>query len=86
MRRGITACAAVLSFVALMIGAATAQEFYRGKTIKIIVSSASGGGYDQYARMIARHMPKHIPGNPTMVLVNMLGAGGMTADSHRAAA
>jgi tripartite-type tricarboxylate transporter receptor subunit TctC len=82
MRRGITACAAVLAFVAVMIGAATAQEFYSGKQIKIIVSSASGGGYDQYARMLSRHMPKHIPGNPVMIVVNMPGAGGLTAANH----
>jgi tripartite-type tricarboxylate transporter receptor subunit TctC len=79
---GITACAAVLSLGAMMTGAATAQEFYRGKQIKIIVSSASGGGYDQYARLLARHMPKQIPGTPLMIVVNMPGAGGLTAANH----
>jgi tripartite-type tricarboxylate transporter receptor subunit TctC len=82
MRRGITACAAVLSLGALMTGTATAQEFYSGKTVKIIVASTSGGGYDQYARMLAKHMPKYIPGNPLMIVVNMPGAGGLTAANH----
>jgi tripartite-type tricarboxylate transporter receptor subunit TctC len=81
MRRGTFAIAAVW-FAAMTIGTATAQEFYSGKTMKIIVSSASGGGYDQYARMLARYMPKYLPGNPTMVVVNMPGAGGIIAANH----
>ena len=44
---------------------ATTHEFYKGKTIRIVVGYAPGGGYDFYARVIARHMGKHIPGNPT---------------------
>jgi tripartite-type tricarboxylate transporter receptor subunit TctC len=82
MRRGITALVAVLSFGVTMAGAARAQDFYSGKQIKIIVSSASGGGYDQYARMLARHMPKHLPGNPSMIVLNMPGASGVIAANH----
>ena len=53
-----------------------AQEpFYKGNVIRIIVATAPGGGYDLYTRTIARHMPKHIPGSPAIVVENMPGAG-----------
>lgn len=55
---------------------AFAQDFYKGKTVDIVVGSAAGGGYDAYARLLARHMPKHIPGTPTMIARNMPGAAG----------
>jgi tripartite-type tricarboxylate transporter receptor subunit TctC len=69
--------------LALVAGAAPAQiagrdaveQFYRGKTINIYVGSAVGGGYDGYARLLARHFGKYIPGNPTIVPQNMPGAG-----------
>src|SRR5919106_1023682 len=60
-------------------GAATEQEFYRGKTIRIIVGFAAGGGFDAYARVIARHMGKHIPSNPSIIVDNMTGAGSRVA-------
>jgi len=64
-------------------GAATPDDnFYRGKTIRVIVGFAAGGGFDQYARTIARHMPKHIPGNPAMVVDNMTGAGSRLAANY----
>jgi tripartite-type tricarboxylate transporter receptor subunit TctC len=63
-------------------GAASAEDFYRGKTIRIIVGFSAGGGFDQYARIIARHMPRHIPGNPTMIVDNMGGAGSRLAANY----
>lgn len=54
-------------------------DFYQGKTISIIVSTDSGTGYDLYARTIARHWPRHIRGQPTIVVQNMAGAGGLRA-------
>src|SRR4051794_18146161 len=57
--------------------AQTPAEFYRGKTIEIQNSSSVGGGYDIYARMIARHISKRMPGNPQVVPKNMEGAAGM---------
>jgi len=54
-----------------------AQDFYKGKAINVIVGNATGGGYDAYARLLARHMGKYIPGEPTFVVRNMPGAGGM---------
>jgi tripartite-type tricarboxylate transporter receptor subunit TctC len=52
-------------------------EFYKGRTVELQIGYSVGGGYDIYARLIARHIAKHIPGNPTVVPKNMEGAGGM---------
>jgi len=54
-------------------------DFYRGKTVTLTVGYSTGGGYDIYARLLARHMGKHIPGNPTIVVQNAPGAGSMRA-------
>jgi tripartite-type tricarboxylate transporter receptor subunit TctC len=63
--------------------AAFAQtNFYDGKTIRFVVGFPAGGGYDAYTRTIARHMGKHIPGNPTMVVDNMPGAGSMISANY----
>jgi tripartite-type tricarboxylate transporter receptor subunit TctC len=68
------------SMVAAVVAApALAADYYAGKTIEFIVGGASGGGYDIYARTVARHMPRHIPGNPTIVVKNMPGAGSTKA-------
>ena len=74
-----------LAALPLLGGAAAADEvadFYRGKTINFTVSTGVGGGYDIYARPLARHMGKYIPGNPTIVVQNMVGGGGMRAINH----
>jgi tripartite-type tricarboxylate transporter receptor subunit TctC len=54
-------------------------DFYAGRTVTIVVSSAAAGGYDTVARAVARHIGKHMPGNPGFIVRNMPGAGGMTA-------
>src|ERR1044071_1681620 len=54
-------------------------EFYKGKTVRIIVGFSAGGGYDAYSRLIGRHLHKHIPGNPNVLVDNMAGAGGLYA-------
>ncbi len=59
-----------------------AAPFYEGKTIRIVVGAAPGGGFDTYSRTIARHMGKYIPGNPTIVVENMPGAGFVIAVNH----
>ena len=59
--------------------AQTVADFYRGKAVNLIVGYSAGGGYDTYARILARHMGKHIPGNPTIVVQNAPGAGSMRA-------
>jgi tripartite-type tricarboxylate transporter receptor subunit TctC len=71
--------------IAIMIAAllsalpATAQDFFRGKTIKLIAGSAVGASYDSYARLVASHMPRHIPGEPKIIVQNVPGAGGLLA-------
>ena len=57
-------------------------EFYRDKTIRIVVGTSVGGGFDLYARMLARHLGQHIPGHPTIMVENMSGAGGLVAANH----
>ena len=59
--------------------AESVEAFYKGKTLNFVVALAAGGGYDQYARTLARHLDRHIPGNPTVVVQNMTGAAGMRA-------
>jgi tripartite-type tricarboxylate transporter receptor subunit TctC len=59
--------------------AAYAEDFYKGKQIAFVVSSDVGGSYDVFARMMARHLPKYIPGEPSIVTQNMAGAGGIRA-------
>ena len=61
--------------------AQSVEEFYRGKTISMIVSSSPGGGYDALSRTVARHMGKHMPGAPMIVVRHMPGAGGIVATS-----
>lgn len=58
------------------------DSFFKGKTVRIIVPFAAGGGYDIYSRIIGRHMGKYIPGNPVFVVENMTGAGGLIGINH----
>jgi tripartite-type tricarboxylate transporter receptor subunit TctC len=58
------------------------EAFYRGKTVTITVGSAAGGGYDTYARLVGRHLGRHIPGNPAVIVQNMAGAGSNKAASY----
>jgi len=62
--------------------APAAEEFYRGKTVRFIVGFTAGGGFDVYARTIARHIGKHIPGKPTTIVDNMPGAGSLIAANY----
>ncbi|HWP60378.1 MAG TPA: tripartite tricarboxylate transporter substrate-binding protein [Candidatus Acidoferrales bacterium] len=59
-----------------------AQDFYKDKTIRFVVGFAAGGGYDLSARIVGRHMGKHLPGNPTIVVENMTGAGSLIAANY----
>ena len=59
-----------------------AQEFFKGKTVVVLVGTAAGGGFDTYSRTMARHLGKHLPGNPTIVVQNMPGAGQLIAANH----
>ncbi|HET8562519.1 MAG TPA: hypothetical protein VFM35_01475, partial [Candidatus Binatia bacterium] len=82
--RRIAVAAAMVCSVQLFCASAYGQSapFHQGKTIRIIVGFTSGGLYDQYARILSRHMPKYIPGNPNIVVQNMPGAGSLTSTNY----
>lgn len=77
----ISALAASVLIVSVVANAAS-DDFYRGKTIRIIVGFAAGGGFDTYSRAISRHMGRFISGNPTIVVENMTGAGSLIAANY----
>ena len=84
LRRGLrTGLFAGIACVSAAVGAA-AQEFYRGKTVTMIIPSSAAGGYDTYARLLARHIGQHLPGRPDVVPQNMPGAGGKVAVAYMA--
>jgi tripartite-type tricarboxylate transporter receptor subunit TctC len=58
------------------------EDFYKGKTVSIVIGYSVGGGYDAYARLLARHLGKHIAGNPSVVAQNMTGAGSLKAANY----
>src|SRR5713226_9259571 len=58
------------------------SDFYAGRTVQLVIGYATGGGYDDYARMLGRHIILHIQGNPTVVLHNMSGAGSIRAADY----
>ena len=81
MRRALFAAACC---AALTGGAGAQTDFYAGKQVKMIVGTGPGGGYDIYGRLLARHIGKHIPGKPNVVVVNMPGAASLTAANYLA--
>jgi tripartite-type tricarboxylate transporter receptor subunit TctC len=77
----------VTAFALTGLGGSAAQadpvtDFYKGRTMSMVISSGAGGGYDTLARAVARNIGRHIPGNPTLVARNMPGAGGIIATKH----
>jgi tripartite-type tricarboxylate transporter receptor subunit TctC len=85
------AIAALIAGMAAWLCLAPAQadpiaDFYSGRTVTMIVSTSTGGGYDALARAIARHIGKHLAGSPTFIVRNMPGAGGLTATNYLYAA
>jgi tripartite-type tricarboxylate transporter receptor subunit TctC len=85
--RGLLRRSIVLGFLIALIGLGSsaqsnAADFYQGKTITILVGAAPGGGYDGDARMVARHIGRHIPGAPTVVVQNMPGARGLASANY----
>ncbi len=78
---------AALTLVAGLLAAVSGRadpvaDFYKGKTISMVVGYGTGGGYDTYGRLMALHMGKHIPGNPTIIVQNMPGAGSLKAANY----
>src|SRR5918996_3165744 len=74
--------AVFVTVVSHQANAASAEDFYNGKTIRVVVGFAAGGGFDSYARILARHMPRHTPGNPALIVDNMAGAGSRLAANY----
>jgi tripartite-type tricarboxylate transporter receptor subunit TctC len=79
---------AVVAWIAITLALASpthaqsVEEFYRGKTVTILVGFTAGGGYDLYARVLGRHLGRNIPGNPTVMVQNMPGAGSLKATQY----
>jgi tripartite-type tricarboxylate transporter receptor subunit TctC len=82
MYRMLSLLIAALTLAAAPATAQSVADFYKGKTVTLIVSSAPGGGYDALSRTVAPHLSRHIPGNPNVVVRNMSGAGGIVAVNH----
>jgi tripartite-type tricarboxylate transporter receptor subunit TctC len=82
--RLLTLAIAIFTWSIAPASAESAADFYKGKTITVYIGYASGGGYDLFARVISRHIPRHIPGNPHMLPVNMPGASSMILANHLA--
>lgn len=82
VRMGIFLVTTIVIGLPVTASHADVQGFYKGKEIKLIVSSAAGGGYDSYARLLADHMGRFVPGSPQIVIENMPGAGGLKAANH----
>src|SRR6266498_4648931 len=75
---GLVRAASILALCPISLGhAQSLADFYKGKTIDLYIGYSAGGGYDVYARALARHMTRFIPGNPTIVPKNMPGAGSL---------
>ena len=79
MLHGVACLPAMLLAPANPAHAQSVEDFYRGKTVTILVGFTAGGGYDLYARLLGRHIGRHIPGNPPIVVQNMPGAGSLKA-------
>ena len=75
-------CSGERAWAAAILDDKAVADFYRGKSVRIIVGFSAGGGYDAYSRVIGRHLHKHIPGNPTVIVDNMAGAGSIIAANH----
>jgi len=81
-RSFLAALLAGLGLLWTATGAFAQEPFYKGKSVRIIVGGSAGGGYDTYTRTIARHLGKHVPGNPAFVVENMTGAGSLITANH----
>src|SRR5260370_38977916 len=68
--------------IASIVPAGAQPRFFEGKTVRIVVGFSAGGGYDTYSRVIARHLGRHVPGKPTVIVENMPGAGSLIAANH----
>ena len=74
--------ALIATALALPAWAADESDFYRGKTMTIIIPIGPGGAYDAYARLVSRHLGRYLPGNPAIIARNMPGGGGVIASNY----
>src|ERR1700676_1140567 len=85
-RRLVTGATAAVAAVALARAtparADPIEDFYRGKTLRMLIGYGPGGGYDIYGRLVAEFLPRHLPGHPTIVTQNMPGAGSFVAAKY----
>jgi tripartite-type tricarboxylate transporter receptor subunit TctC len=81
-KRLFSLIAVLAGFSLVPIAASSAAPFYEGKTVRVIVGFSAGGLFDLYARVISRHLGRHIEGNPTIVVENVVGAGGLIATAQ----
>jgi tripartite-type tricarboxylate transporter receptor subunit TctC len=82
MRGSLVIATLLLALTAGPLAAEPVADFYKGKDLRMIVSTTTGTGYDTYARAVARHLPRHIPGHPGIIVQNMPGAGGLLAANN----
>ena len=82
MSKRVVALSTIAILIAAGSGGAGPQSFYAGKTIRLVVGFAPGGGFDTYARVFSRYLGRHVPGNPTLVVENMTGAGSLIAANY----
>src|SRR5258708_28602590 len=85
IRRSLMAHLAMVALcgpLTLPAHAASPADFYKGRTVQVVVGFSAGGGYDLYARVLARHMGRHIPGNPSVIAQNMPGAGSLKSANY----
>lgn len=79
LSRVLSGCVVAAALAATPAASQTPEPFYKGKVLTLVVGISAGGGYDQYARLLARHLPRHIPGEPTIIVRNLPGAGSLTS-------
>jgi tripartite-type tricarboxylate transporter receptor subunit TctC len=86
LNRCVSTCAVAAALLTALMThpahAAGPEDFYKGKTLSLVIGYSVGGGYDAYGRLVARHLGKHIPGQPTVVAQNMTGAGSLKAANY----
>src|SRR5262245_6812062 len=82
MNRLALLLAAAVLFTGVRTAVQSGSEFYSGRQMTFIVGASAGGGYDRQARLVARHLGKHVPGTPTSIVQNMPGAGSLAATNY----
>lgn len=82
LKTGVTLAAASMCVLLAHANATKADDFFKGKSVNVVVGFGPGGGYDTYARLLARHYGRHIPGNPSIVPQNMPGGGSLVAANY----